>query len=70
MMSDCAKCWSTPCTCGHEYRNGSIEWLRSMEQMFHKLIEEKEKQESSKSMWKRTFGGPPTSAENAKKDST
>ena len=22
-LSDCAKCWDTPCTCGHEYRNYS-----------------------------------------------
>ena len=20
-MSDCPKCWDTPCTCGYEYRN-------------------------------------------------
>lgn len=20
-MSDCSKCWSTPCACGHEYKN-------------------------------------------------
>lgn len=20
-MSDCEKCWDTPCTCGYEYRN-------------------------------------------------
>ncbi len=20
-MSDCIKCWDTPCTCGYEYRN-------------------------------------------------
>lgn len=19
-LSDCSQCWSTPCTCGHEYR--------------------------------------------------
>ena len=23
-MSDCIKCWNTPCTCGWEYRNLSI----------------------------------------------
>jgi hypothetical protein len=22
-MSDCVKCWDTPCTCGYEYRNYS-----------------------------------------------
>jgi hypothetical protein len=20
-MSDCEKCWNTPCTCGYDYRN-------------------------------------------------
>lgn len=20
-LSDCPKCWDTPCTCGHEYRH-------------------------------------------------
>ena len=24
-MSDCAKCWNTPCMCGHEYRNWTKE---------------------------------------------
>lgn len=22
-MSDCIKCWNTPCSCGYEYRAGS-----------------------------------------------
>lgn len=22
-LSDCPKCWDTPCTCGYEYRNYS-----------------------------------------------
>lgn len=24
-LSDCAKCWDTPCTCGWDYRNWSKE---------------------------------------------
>lgn len=24
-MSDCVKCWNTPCTCGYEYRNWTKE---------------------------------------------
>lgn len=24
-MSDCVKCWDTPCRCGHDYRNWSKE---------------------------------------------
>lgn len=23
-MSDCIKCWDTPCTCGYEYRNMQV----------------------------------------------
>lgn len=25
MLTDCIKCWSTPCTCGYDYRNYSID---------------------------------------------
>lgn len=25
-LSDCAKCWDTPCTCGYEYRNDSTDY--------------------------------------------
>ena len=28
-MSDCEKCWETPCVCGHEYRHWSLERLSS-----------------------------------------
>jgi hypothetical protein len=24
-LSDCPKCWDTPCTCGYEYRDWSTE---------------------------------------------
>ncbi len=32
-MSDCVQCWSTPCMCGHEYRNWSLTWLDSQIRM-------------------------------------
>jgi hypothetical protein len=25
-MSDCVKCWETPCMCGYEYKNRSLEF--------------------------------------------
>ena len=25
-MSDCIKCWDTPCLCGYEYRNQTKEY--------------------------------------------
>lgn len=24
-LSDCIKCWETPCACGYEYRNQSVD---------------------------------------------
>ena len=29
-MSDCEKCWETPCICGHEYRNWTPERRREL----------------------------------------
>ena len=33
-LSDCVKCWETPCVCGHEYKNygtsDKIELLRAI----------------------------------------
>lgn len=41
MINDCELCWNTPCTCGWEYRNYSIQELVKMQIMFTKLIEYK-----------------------------
>lgn len=29
-LSDCDKCWETPCVCGHEYEKYSDEKLRAI----------------------------------------
>jgi hypothetical protein len=28
-LSDCIKCWDTPCSCGYEYRNYTKKWRAS-----------------------------------------
>ena len=38
-LSDCEKCWDTPCTCGWEYREYSIKGLEDQIEMFKKIIE-------------------------------
>ena len=29
-LSDCIKCWSTPCECGHEFKNASNEYKEKL----------------------------------------
>ena len=29
-LSDCPKCWDTPCTCGYEYKDWRIELIAHM----------------------------------------
>lgn len=41
-MSDCVKCWDTPCRCGYEYINYSKEQLIEMKDMFQRLIDDKD----------------------------
>lgn len=41
-LSDCLKCWDTPCHCGYDYRNWPLKDLIDMKEMFEKLIKEKE----------------------------
>ncbi len=40
-MSDCPKCWSTPCECGHDYDHRSIEWLEVQRDMFDRIISQR-----------------------------
>ena len=40
-MSDCIKCWETPCACGHEYKDWSIARLREQIKMLQGVLDEK-----------------------------
>ncbi len=42
-LSDCIRCWSTPCECGWEYRNWPIEELEKHAQIFLRIIEFKKR---------------------------
>lgn len=41
-ITDCVKCWNTPCICGYDYKDWSIESLKSLRDIFNRLIQEKE----------------------------
>jgi hypothetical protein len=41
-LSDCVKCWNTPCICGYDYKGWSIESLKSLRDILNSLIQEKE----------------------------
>ncbi len=40
-MSDCPKCWETPCRCGNEYRHLSAEELRRLIQALRIILKKK-----------------------------
>lgn len=41
-LSDCAKCWDTPCTCGWDYRDWSVKGIHKHINMLNKVLEFKE----------------------------
>lgn len=43
-LSDCEKCWNTPCTCGYEYRNWSIPELQKQIKMLQTVLEGRRKE--------------------------
>lgn len=40
-MSDCVRCWDTPCTCGHEYEGWSITKLEEHIKMLQGVLEKR-----------------------------
>ena len=45
MLSDCPKCWDTPCTCGYLYESWSIKNLKEFVTILEKVLEVKELRE-------------------------
>lgn len=39
-LSDCPKCWDTPCECGHEYRSWSVKRLERLIQTLQDVLKE------------------------------
>ncbi len=39
MLSDCIKCWNTPCTCGWELRHYSISYLERQKGLIERAIQ-------------------------------
>ena len=40
-LSDCEKCWSTPCRCGHNYKSWSSEDINRQIIMLRKVISDR-----------------------------
>lgn len=38
-MSDCVKCWDTPCTCGHDLLDRPLEWLLNQQKIINAEID-------------------------------
>ena len=51
-MSDCEKCWNTPCVCGDDYENYDLAYLIKMRDMFDDLIKRKQKTQTSNNFFK------------------
>lgn len=38
MLSDCVKCWETPCVCGHDYKDRPLNWLSDQCDMLNGVL--------------------------------
>ncbi len=43
-LSDCPKCWDTPCGCGHQYEQWTEERLRDHIKMLEMVLAKKQAQ--------------------------
>jgi hypothetical protein len=45
-LSDCAKCWETPCVCGHEYKDWSVSRLTEFIETLQSVLKTKLEKET------------------------
>jgi hypothetical protein len=43
-LSDCEKCWNTPCTCGYEYKKYSTSFLLALKEVIDKELDDRKNQ--------------------------
>lgn len=43
-LSDCEKCWDTPCTCGYEYKKYSTSFLLILKEVIDKELDDRKNQ--------------------------
>ena len=41
-LSDCVKCWETPCVCGHDYKSWSVERLTEFIKTLQDVLKNKQ----------------------------
>jgi hypothetical protein len=63
-LSDCIKCWSTPCECGHEYQDWTEERLKKQIRMLERVLIDKvsarsSNGQSSRALTRRVVGSNP-----------
>ena len=56
-LSDCSKCWDTPCTCGWDLRRKNIKYLESQQKLLTEIIKFKKENPNAKYS---EFGKPET----------
>lgn len=47
-MSDCEKCWDTPCTCGHRWRARPTWYLLNLRKVLDDILSERTDTETSR----------------------
>ena len=41
-LSDCVKCWDTPCSCGHDYETWNEQRLKEQIEMLQRVLKRKQ----------------------------